>query len=246
MLWDWSLSLEEQFYLSVPLLFFGLSKLRSDAARLTLLGAFWASALAIRLVLYFRHPAWSYDQLRDALYFPTHARFDTLVCGVILAFVQRRWGKRLTVWLEDPAARAALALPSLACLWVLMNPGLFGEKAFGLVHVFAWGTLTSLLYAGWVLLVLDGGDGWVQRFLSAPFWRTLATLGYGVYLLHIPLCDHIVAPLARRLVDATHAPMVLVWSLSVAALFALSLAASYVLHVVVEKPFLWIRDRVAA
>ena len=52
MLWGWSLALEEQFYLSVPLLFFGLSKLRSDRARLTLLGLFWISALVVRLVLF--------------------------------------------------------------------------------------------------------------------------------------------------------------------------------------------------
>lgn len=39
--------------------------------------------------------------------------------------------------------------------------------------------------------------------------------------------------------------MYVVWPLSVTALFALSLAAGYVLHVTVEKPWLRIRDKVA-
>ena len=37
--WGWSLALEEQFYLAVPLLVVLLYKLRGDAARLAALGA---------------------------------------------------------------------------------------------------------------------------------------------------------------------------------------------------------------
>jgi peptidoglycan/LPS O-acetylase OafA/YrhL len=245
MLWGWSLSLEEQFYLCVPFLFFGLSRLRSDVGRLVLLGAFWASAIVVRLVLFYRHPAWSAGDLYDNLYFRTHTRFDTLVCGIMLAYVQQRWGKRIAVWLESPGARATLALPPLACLWLLMNPWMFGDHALLLVRVFSWGTLTSLMYFAWVLLLLNGNGGWIERALSAPFWRRTATLGYGVYLLHIPLCDHAVAPVARALIKDHQWPMTAIWPLSVATLFVLSLAAAYVLHVTVEKPWLWVRDRVA-
>ena len=184
----------------MPFLFFGLSKLRSDPARLALLGTFWLSALIIRLVLFYRHQDWTPAELYDNLYFRTHTRFDTLVCGIMLAYVQQRWGKRLAVWLEAPHARALLALPSLGCLWLLMYPWMFGEKELLLMRVLSWGTLTSLMYFGLVLLLLNGGDGWIPRALSAGFWRRMATLGYGVYLLHIPLCDHAVAPLARKLV----------------------------------------------
>ena len=245
MLWGWSLSLEEQFYLSVPFLFFGLSRLRSDRARLLLLGSFWASALVVRLVLFHRHPDWTSGDLYDNLYFRTHTRFDTLVCGIMLAYVQHRWGERLRAWLVAPAARVAIALPSLACLWILMNPWQFGDEPLRLVRVFSWGTLTSLMYFAWVILLLNGGTGWIVRLLSAPSWRKMATLGYGVYLLHIPLADHAIAPVARSLAKEHRWPMVVSSAVSVVSLFALSLAASYVLHVIVEKPALRIRDRVA-
>ncbi len=36
-----------------------------------------------------------------------------------------------------------------------------------------------------------------------------------------------------------------VWPLSVVALFGLSLLVSYVCHVLVEKPSLWLRDKFA-
>jgi peptidoglycan/LPS O-acetylase OafA/YrhL len=245
MLWGWSLSLEEQFYLSVPFLFLGLSRLRSDRARLALLVLFWVSALVVRLALLQRHPEWSPAEIYDNLYFRTHTRFDTLVCGILLAYVQHRWGGSIARWLEAPSARAALALPSLACLWVLLYPWMFGEERTALVHAFAWGTLTSIMYFGWVLLLLNGGAGWIQRALSAPFWRRVATLGYGVYLVHLPLCYHAVSPVSGWLVRQRHWPMAVVWTLSVLGLFVLSLGVSYVLHVAIEKPALRVRDRVA-
>jgi peptidoglycan/LPS O-acetylase OafA/YrhL len=125
-----------------------------------------------------------------------------------------------------------------------MAPKMFGEKEELVVHVFAWGTLTSIMYFGWILLLLSS-EGLVARILSAPVFRTVATLGYGVYLVHIPICDHVVAPAAKYLVKLRHASVELVWLGSVTSLFLLALAVSYLLHIVIEKPALWVRDRVA-
>jgi peptidoglycan/LPS O-acetylase OafA/YrhL len=246
MLWAWSLALEEQFYLTVPLLFFALQRLRRDGVRLALLTTFWASALVVRLTVYLRGHDWRYPDLYDALYFKTHTRFDTLVAGILLAYVQRRYGASIARWLESPGARAALAMPSLACLWILMQPWIFGEEHMLLVRVFSWGTLTSIMYFGWTLLLLNGQDGWMQRALSLPVFRRFATLGYGVYLVHIPVCDVLVRPLARTLIKTRGWPMPVVWPLAVVVLVGASLAVGYVLHVLVEKPSLRIRERLAA
>ncbi len=245
MFWGWSLALEEQFYLTVPILLFFVHRLRDDRARLGLLTAVWFLALFIRMYIFLHRAPWHDLQLYEALYFRPHTRFDTLVAGIILAFVHNRWGDRVTAWLKKPFHRALLGLMSLSCLWILVQPWMFGEQHVQLVHVFAWGSITSVMYFGWLLLLIHGDTGgWVHRALSLPIFRKIATLGYGVYLVHIPLCDYVIVPSARAL-EQRHWPMVLVWPLALTGLMATSLALAYVMHVLIEKPSLRVRERLA-
>ncbi len=244
MFWGWSLGLEEQFYLTVPLLFFALQRLATVRARLALLTALWPLALVIRLVIYFRYRPWTDGDLYGALYFRTHTRFDPLIAGIIIAVVHQRWGKDIAIWLKEPLNRALLALPSLGLLWVLLRPSMFGFENVQFVHLFAWGTLTSLMYFGLVPLALYT-DGWVCRWLSAPAFRRMATLGYGVYLVHIPIIDHIMVPIAKA-AQSRHVSMLLVWPAALTSTMILSLAIGYVLHVLIEKPSLRLRERFAA
>ncbi len=245
MLWGWSLALEEQFYLAVPLLFFALLRLKSDRARIALLTCLFFGGLASRLFIWHHYGPWSDEGLYGAIYFRTYTRFDTLIAGILLAFVHDRHGPAIAVWLQKPFHRALLAMPSLACLYLLLRPWMFGWPAVQLVHVFAWGTVTSIMYFCFLLLLLHGGQGWVSRALSLPVFRSLATLGYGVYLVHIPLCTLLILPLGVTL-TAYHVSMALVWPLSVAALMLASLVVAYGMHLFIEKPALALRQRLAA
>jgi len=241
MFWGWSLALEEQFYLTVPVLFFVLHRLKSERVRLGLLVALWLAALVVRIVIYARHRPWTDLGLYDALYFRTHTRFDTLVAGIILAYVQSRFGKQIGAWLKAPFHRALVAMPSLFCLWFLMNPTILGPANVQIVHLFTWGTVTTLMYFGALLLLLHG-DGWINRLLSWPFFRRAATLGYGVYLVHIPLIDHALVPIAH-VAQKKQISMLLVWPASLVAVMIASLLIGYVMHVLIEKPSLALRDR---
>ncbi|HVK71510.1 MAG TPA: acyltransferase [Polyangium sp.] len=243
MFWGWSLSLEEQFYLTVPLLFFVLHRLRSERARFWLLGALFLAALVVRLVIYFRYRPWNDFILYGALYFRTHTRFDTLVAGILLAFIHQRHGEAVGRFLARPFHRALLAIPALTCLWLLLNPAMFGEEHVQFVHVFAWGTVTSLMYLCALPLLLHG-DGWIHRGLSAPFFRRAATLGYGVYLVHIPIIDHVVLPAAKAL-HAKRVSLLLVWPASLVATMLISFVIGYAMHVLIEKPSLRLRERFA-
>lgn len=246
MFWGWSLALEEQFYLTVPILFFVLHRLRNDRDRLLLLTAVWLLALVIRIVVYYRRAPWTDLALYEALYFRPHTRFDTLISGIILAFVHHRWSDAITRWLERPFHRALLGLMSLTCLWLLVEPWMFGKEHVQIVHVFAWGTVTSIMYFGWLLLLIHGDTGgWIQRWLSRPIFRRIATLGYGIYLVHIPLCDDLIVPAARAL-EARHVPMTIVWPSALLALLISSLALAYAMHVLIEKPALRLRERLAS
>ncbi len=243
MFWGWSLALEEQFYLVVPALFWVLHRLNSDRARVALLVALALGALGRRLWMLFRMGPWTDAALYSHLYFRTPTRYDAIVWGVLLALIYHRWGPRIRTALRAPAARAALAIPSLGILWLLCTPDMFGKDTAQLVRVLSWGTLTSAMYYGFVLLLLQG-EGWVAKVLGAQVFRRIATLGYGVYLVHIPLCYGALVPMARVLMSH-HVPMVVVWPLSLGAVLMASFAVAYVLHVIIEKPALRLRQRLA-
>jgi peptidoglycan/LPS O-acetylase OafA/YrhL len=243
--WGWSLALEEQFYFTIPLLFLLLRKLRSDTARVTTLGVLWASALVVRLATYLRHPEWNETDLYNFIYSRTHTRYDALIAGVAIAYVQSRWRERIASWLEEPLSRALVALPSLVCLAVLLQPLMFGRENKGLMHMVSWGSLTGLMYVGWILLLINASQGWIHRVLSHMAFRKIATLGYGVYLIHLPICA-IVTPLTRPWMSGHSWTSAATWVATVAVIFVLSLAGSYLLHLFVEKPSLVVRDRLAA
>jgi peptidoglycan/LPS O-acetylase OafA/YrhL len=243
MVWGWSLALEEQFYLAVPVLFFALHRLRTDRARFGLLAMLWAGALVVRLCIFFSHGPWNPSDLSDRLYYRTPTRYDTLVAGIVFAFVHDRYGPRLARWLEHPFHRALLGMWALACLWLLLRPAMFGQDHVQLVQVFSWGTVTSLMYAG-VLPLLLYGQGAIQRALSAPIFRKIATLGYGVYLVHIPVSYFVPLGVAHTL-RARHVSMIVVWPTALAASLLISLMAAFMLHVLVEKPALWVRRQLA-
>ena len=246
MVWGWSLALEEQFYLTVPFLFFALMRLRSDRARIGLLVALCLLALAVRLGIYLRHTGeWNYLVFRGALYFRTYTRFDTLVAGILLAVLHDRYKGALDRALSVPHQRGALAVFVLACLWGLLHPRMFGDEHVLLSLVFAWGTITSVMYVALGLLLLHGTHGPLHRFVSRPVFRKIATLGYGVYLVHMPVCRVFVVRVAKALSDRG-APMTVVWPLAVALAVAGSLVVAYGIHLVIEKPAMRLRERWAA
>lgn len=243
MFWGWSLALEEQFYLFVPLLLFVLQRLKTNRFRIAFLSALCLAALITRLVIYYRWRPWNDFILYGALYFRTHTRFDTLIAGILLALIHRSYGEVIAKWLKVPINQAKLALPALTCLWLLLQTGMFGTKHVQLVKVFAWGTVTSIMYLLALPLLLYS-DGFISRALSRPIFRHLATLGYGIYLVHIPIIDRLVVPAVETL-HARGISLVLCWIASLAFTLLLSGFIAYLMHVLIEKPSLWLRHKVA-
>ena len=243
MIWGWSLALEEQFYLFAPGLLYILTKLRSDRSRLAFLGVLWVVPLLLRLYLCLsrgwttRTDVWfgAYAQLS------TFTRSDTLVAGVMLAYVQRRWGDRLAEWFSRLRVRVAAELCAGTCLLLLM-PGVTPFRNDALQWVFAFGTISSIMHVSMLLVVLNGPAGAVMRLLSAPVFRRIATLGYGVYLVHFPIITPVLVPIGRQL-SARGWNAGLIWIGALSMCVGASVAVSYVMHALIEKPSLRLRDR---
>jgi peptidoglycan/LPS O-acetylase OafA/YrhL len=244
MLWGWSLSMEEHFYLAAPFFIIALHFLKTHAARITLMALLWLAGPLIRLGIYLEHMGdWTGPELFQNLYIKTHTRFDILIAGILLAYVQHYFAagiKRLFLkfWI-----RATCWMLSAGFLSVLiLRPPILGDIA--LFKVFAWGTFTSLMYVPLILLLLNAG-GWIQRFLSARIFLKFATLGYGIYLLHLPIFQ-IIFPLGGIAVRRFGVPVVAIWPSLLILLLLTSAAVAYVLHLLVEKPAIRLRDKIAA
>jgi peptidoglycan/LPS O-acetylase OafA/YrhL len=240
----WSLCVEEHFYLTAPLLLLLLRKLPSHLARLVALVLLWSSALVVRHAIFWSSSTpWSDPELFRWMYVLTHTRFDTLVAGVLLAYVHHHFAAPLRRVFQPAFARlVSYAIAIAAIAWLFPPHRTIPHSNW---QLFAWGSVTSIAYAAIVLPLLHSPPtAWLPRLLGARLWLPIATLGYGVYLVHIPLMDHVVK-LASVGFFLARWPSHARWLLAVLLLCLLSWALAYVLHVCVEKPALRLRDRVA-
>jgi len=234
----WSLCVEEWFYLTLPLLVLAL--------RLPLLrkaGPWPTIALAAAIVL--GGAALRYGLWRDAstlaelpaglfqkvIYYPTWCRLDGLLMGVMLAcartFRPALWTRLCPPWL---AAGLAVAIWT-ATIHLIGTNGLI----LSLTGVTVVYPLFSLGCALMLSALLDI-EPWLARQRPRGLAQ-LAALAYSLYLVHKPVYHAMRAWLGESVL---HGWIGL-------ALYALPVfAAAIVLHVLVERPFLRLRDRVMA
>jgi peptidoglycan/LPS O-acetylase OafA/YrhL len=243
-LWGWSLGLEEQFYLTVPLLFWLLAKMRSNHQRLVLIAVLWLIPLGLRMYAHFFTAASTVDELHRVMYFRTHTRSDPIIAGIFVALLEGFYHAPISAWLQRPLRKVGLALFALCMLWMIYEPKLLGEDSIKFMQLLHWGTLTSLLHIC-VLLLLLHSTGLLTEWLGHLRFRKIATVGYGVYLLHMPILDYAVVPIALR-AHAQNWPMLAIWPSAVAVTFVGAILGGYLTHILVEKPALWLRQKLAA
>jgi peptidoglycan/LPS O-acetylase OafA/YrhL len=106
----WSLAVEDQFYLALPFLLLFVNGRPRAAVILPCL--IFLGGILLRTFLALQHPAEiegvSFRDYQAWIYYPTWTRLDPLVCGVVLAAVEKfrpQWWTRLTnsaIWLWLP------------------------------------------------------------------------------------------------------------------------------------------------
>ncbi len=249
MVWAWSLCVEEHFYLLVPLLVAALGLLASSRARAVALVLLWCSGLALRVgdVALF-HPGASFGELFFQVYPRTHLRYDILVAGVLAAHLQHRHGADIAAVMRRPGVRVAVIAFVAGCFALLLSPPAAIPEP--LRWSLWWSGLTSVCFLPLVLLVVNH-RGAVGRALGHRSFLVVATLGYGVYLVHPAVIDRVVVPavIAGATVLWTSRgvllPFGVLWTIAVALAMAGSLGLAALLHLLVEKPSLALRDRLA-
>jgi len=246
--WSWSLAVEEHFYLAVPLLILFLKKFRNPKWALIILVSLLPLALVIRLLIYSRvEYSWDPWIFFGKIYSPTHARFDTLATGVLIAYLFHYFDDLLRKIMLRVWVQRICLFTGFFCLAIIWSPWKLGSelsvfRAEYFEHLFYVGTLTSISY---FLLFLWGhySSGALVDFLGSRYFLYFASLGYGVYLVHIPVIRVVVVPLSSHLNTMNLIPAGLSWLLLLLLTLFVSLVLSYFLHQLIEKPALIFRDR---
>jgi peptidoglycan/LPS O-acetylase OafA/YrhL len=230
---SWSLCVEEQFYLALPLVVGAgtwLSK-RSASGAVALGAASLAVSPVGRWLAFGPMSSGTYDQFIHDYYVVTHLRFEGLACGVLAAWMHAnrrdRWPSgRTSAWL------AVLGLGLIGLLWL---PALGGttsrpEERMLLFHAVTGFALASL---GTMMLLPFASTWETSRWLGGTL-AAVADLAYGLYLTHELARDGVLV-----LLDGQTLP----FGAWLAGCLAASLGVAWLLRVTVERPLLLRRKR---
>jgi peptidoglycan/LPS O-acetylase OafA/YrhL len=234
----WSLGVEEKFYLLAPLILAAVATVRRPQRQLTVVALIVLSGPALRAVTMLVHP--EVDQY--PLFFrtfrsPFHACIDALMMGVLCALIYHH--RERLAWARRPGAVSLMLWFGIALSgWLLLaTPLLDHIDGFDKVGQ----PLLIALAAGAVLcgVVLRGRP---IPALRGPLLFVLARLSYCLYLVHLPLIPGLIWLLDGPL-GLEHAPPLHRFTAFLPLFACSSLLAAALLHYLVEKPFLLLKDR---
>jgi peptidoglycan/LPS O-acetylase OafA/YrhL len=222
----WSLAVEEQFYLTLPLAIRLLS--RRNLIRCLVVFICWAPVLRIALM-----SRWPSNGFVELVLMPCRA--DALLMGVLTAVAirDREWRKRIT--------RSTHFFPVLIGVLVA-GVALLGRFAPGIPFLlmrsigFTW---LALFYVSVLLFALTRPDSLLSRTLRNRGLAWLGAIAYGVYLTHQAVQGLIYGYFGRR------PPGILDWSdfLLVLTSLAITLAICRLSWTYFEKPLVQMGHR---
>jgi peptidoglycan/LPS O-acetylase OafA/YrhL len=167
----WSLAVEEQFYLTLPLVIRFLD--RRALLRVTLAGIVVAPLL--RAYLFHRNPA-----NFIAWYTLMPCRADALLLGVLGAIALRDPNWRAWLLGKRRFALLAIAILLLGVAYLGWRAPFYGDALMATAG-FSWLALTYLVFLLYALLYRDSRIGHCLRW---SWLRGLGVIAYGTYLFH--------------------------------------------------------------
>lgn len=255
--WSWSLSAEEHFYLLCPIFIYALLKLKKHSHRILLISGVWLSGLIVRWYIVKNYGPSSNTNFITlvSLYTPTHTRYDIFFSGVLLSYIRHFKEDFLLQIYSNKLFRYLSLFLSLGIFALIAHPGINPippeldyagtlESRIFLAKTGAlyFGTLTGIAYLfliSWFLYTKNT----VTQIFSHTIFRHLASLGYGVYLVHMPILIWM-TPILYEKINLGPEHFFTTWLVLTCCTLIISLVISYVLHLLVEKPFLHLRNRV--
>jgi peptidoglycan/LPS O-acetylase OafA/YrhL len=185
----WSLAVEEQFYLTLPLLVRKINKDKLLAVAVAMVVIFGV----LRSVLYWN----GYINAMQSYVLP-FCRFDSLFIGVACAMLVRN--ENLYAWLQRHPRPLAAATVVLGSAFFSMDHRLWARNL--LLHTVGFTTI-GLFYGAVMMLVLIRPEGLLARAMRFKPLMSLGTISYCVYLIHgyVLIISDQLLQLALRLSD---------------------------------------------
>jgi peptidoglycan/LPS O-acetylase OafA/YrhL len=235
----WSLCIEEQFYLILPLGLMAALALRLRRWQAwCVLGALLACGVGLRAFLWHRYALEEGGQVRgymSHIYYASLCRFDEFLPGIAVALVRHGhpllWQRLMT------HGRRVLFLGVVCCAALL-----YGALRHYYIDDYGYGFFMtafgySLLAMAFALLVIAAlSERTLLHRARIPGARQLALWSYSIYLIHKPV---------GNMVGKLAAQWQLPSSVTLAATILLSLAVGALLFKLVEQPFMRLRERLA-
>jgi len=217
----WSLAIEEQFYLSIPLL------IRNVRPRnlVIVLSMVIACAPWLRVLL---HSSMTYPGLASYVLMPTRA--DALCLGVLAALLVRNeifWNwlqsNRRILW----SVTGVFFLGVAYMTWQGYDALSFAMTTWG----FSW---LATFYTCILLIAVSSSRGPVSRILQNPSLMRLGTLAYCSYLVHVAIMNALRHPLKAHFPEFP----VAAWLVGGILGIGLTLAVAALSYKYFEKPLL--------
>lgn len=238
----WTLSVEEWFYLTIPVFIFilvGAFKMAPKKAIVTTVIVIVMASIALRLYRYSIHPPASIAEW-DAYYRKeVVTRMDSLMFGVLGAYLAYY---HKVIWIKHKKALfwigvGVIVSTHILALYIAQGTHIL-EYAYGLyLSVFSF----SIIAAGILLLLpflseYKTGKGRVYKALTS-----ISIASYSMYLIHASL----IQPFVFALIDqSTSSPYLAI--LRYGLYWGLTIAASILLYKYFEKPTTDLRERIAS
>jgi peptidoglycan/LPS O-acetylase OafA/YrhL len=222
----WSLAVEEQFYLSLPM----LVRILSPRRLLTALALGILAAPALRITLYVLWPEhWL------SCHVLMLCRADALLLGVFGAVAMRNPACR--DWLSRNRQFSSILLLVLLCgmaVLTLRAPSIWSPLMLSVGY-----TWMALFYVSLLLYALMYRESWIGHCMRLRWLRWLGTIAYGTYLFHTFILGAFFSLIWKRPPALSSVPEICITALAL----AVTLILCHLSWVYFEKPFVQLGHR---
>ncbi len=265
MVWTWSLAVQEQFYLLLPLfLLFFITKVEK---KLLFLISLFLLSFFLRFVAHFtapgiisEHPTtyiyFIADDFStvyfDKIYVNLYTRYGPMLLGVIFAYLHLYHREKMKqFFLSDMRANVLILLAIFGFVWFLTIPHFKPSEPFSEARFLWYSVFSNNLFAlsVGVLMLAVINSHWatrpLERFLRLSIWHPVAQISYSMYLFQMLFIASIIfyatSWLKKNPVEDIYqfADLLLMAGFPVALL--LTMLFSLVIAVLVERPFMNLR-----